>query len=178
MFECHRIALALAAATVMPVAAVAAPAAAADAAGGDITIVEPWSRATAPGAANGAGFVTIRNAGDRPDRLVSATSPRAARVEIHSTEMEGGVMRMRVLPAGLEIPAKGEARLASGGAHLMLVGLRTPLAAGERVPVTLRFARAGDMPVEFSVAPLGAARLPGHGSGEGGHGHAHEHPDH
>lgn len=145
----YRIALAL-------VATLAVPAFAQDARKGSITTADPWSRATAPRASVGAGYVTIRNSGTQPDRLVSATSPRAARVEIHTMSLDDGIMRMRQLPNGLEVPAGGEASLAPGGNHIMLIGLKAPLKEGERVPATLRFARAGAIKVHFKVAAAGA----------------------
>lgn len=141
------------------------PAAAQQARKGTILISHAWSRATAPRAQVGAGFLTIRNTDARPDRLLSASSPRAAKVEIHTMSMEGGVMRMRPLPDGLEIPARGVATLAPGGNHLMLIGLKAPLKQGERVPATLRFARAGAVQVQLAVAAPGAPAP----SGGGGH---------
>lgn len=137
-------------------ATVLTPAAAKDVRKGNLTVTNAWSRATAPRATVGAGFLTIRNAGAQADRLVSATSPRAQRVEIHTMSMDGGVMRMRPLPDGLDVPASGEATLAPGGNHIMLIGLTSPLKAGERVPATLRFARAGTVRVTFVVGAAGA----------------------
>ncbi|SOB87682.1 hypothetical protein SAMN06297144_2818 [Sphingomonas guangdongensis] len=116
-----------------------------------------WSRATAPRAATGAGYATIRNEGRRADRLVGVTSPRAARVEIHSMSMAGGVMRMRQITGGIAIPSGGTVRLAPGGNHLMLVGLKAPLAVGERVPVTFRFQEARPVTVMLRVLAAGAS---------------------
>ncbi|MDV3456871.1 copper chaperone PCu(A)C [Sphingomonas sp. HF-S4] len=142
-----------------------APAAAQQARKGTILISQAWSRATAPRAQVGAGFLTIRNTDARPDRLLSASSPRAAKVEIHTMSMDGGVMRMRPLPDGLEIPARSVATLAPGGNHLMLIGLKAPLKQGDLVPATLRFARAGTIQVQLAVAAPGAPAP----SGSGGH---------
>ncbi|WP_230781680.1 copper chaperone PCu(A)C [Sphingomonas sp. Leaf37] len=154
-----RIALAL-------VAALAAPASAQIARQGSITAVDPWSRATSPRASIGAGYLTLRNTGAQADRLVSATSPRAAKVEIHTMSLDDGIMRMRPLPNGLEVPAGGEASLAPGGHHIMLIGLKSPLKAGERIPATLRFARAGDVRIQFKVVGAGSTVT---GARQGGH---------
>lgn len=146
---------------------IAAPLAARDHQAGDISISQPWARATAPAAKNGAGYMTLRNSGDRPDRLVSASADDvAAKVEIHSMTLEGGVMRMRPLPDGVEIPARGETALAPGGNHIMFMGLKRQLRQGASVPVTLRFERAGSVRVIFPVEPIGASGQSGH---EGGH---------
>lgn len=125
-----------------------------------IEVSNGWSRATAPRAPVGAGYLTIRNRGRLADRLVSVTSPRVTRVEIHTMSTTGGVMRMRPLYGGITIPAGGTVTLASGGNHLMLLGLKKPLAAGERVPVTLRFARGGKVTTLLHVSQAGAT----HGS--------------
>jgi hypothetical protein len=94
------------------------------------------------------------------DRLVGASSPAAAKVELHVTEKKGDVMRMREVKA-YDIPAKGSFELAPGGAHLMLVDLKAPFKEGAKVPLTLRFEKAGEVKVELQVRALGAS---GHGS--------------
>jgi copper(I)-binding protein len=126
-----------------------------------IKIEEPWARATAPGAKVGAGYMKISSPVD--DRLVGASSPAAQRVELHVTVKEGDVMRMREVKA-YDIPAKGGFELKPGGAHLMLVDLKAPLKEGTRVPMTLRFEKAGEVKVELQVRALGAT---------GGHRHGH-----
>jgi copper(I)-binding protein len=141
------------------VAMLAAPASASaqDIRKGAITVSRPWSRATAPRATIGAGFLAIRSSAAQPDRLVGATSPRAERVEIHTMSLENGVMRMRPLANGVAVPPRGQTILAPGGIHLMLIGLKAPLKRGERIPATLRFARAGAVTIHFTVAGAGAA---------------------
>src|SRR4051812_35714238 len=60
-----------------------------------VRIEGAWARATPPGGKVGGAFVTVLNTGDTPDRLVSATSAVAERVELHAHIMDGDVMRMR-----------------------------------------------------------------------------------
>ena len=116
-----------------------------------IRIDNPWSRATAPGQVVGGGFMTIVNAGNTADRLVSATSPVAAEVQIHNTSMDGGVMRMRQLTDGLEIPANGKVELKPRSLHLMFMQLKAPLEAGASFPVQLQFEKAGTVTTQFTV---------------------------
>lgn len=123
---------------------------------GPLSIQHPWSRETAVGQAAGGGFLTIVNSSAREDRLLSGTSPAAAEVQLHSMTMNGGVMRMRQVSEGIAIPAKGSVELKPGGYHIMFMGLKRPLRQGERVPVTLRFQRAGSVTVQFAVQPVGA----------------------
>ncbi|MFO0723058.1 MAG: copper chaperone PCu(A)C [Myxococcota bacterium] len=119
-----------------------------------------WSRATPPGAVNGAGYLQLLNRGDKPDRLLRAKSPAAAKVEVHRMSMKDGVMSMAPLPDGVEIPAHGEVSLAPGGVHLMLLGLKEPLVQGASVPVTLEFEHAPPLEVRLSVQGIGAKGPP------------------
>jgi copper(I)-binding protein len=120
-------------------------------AAGPITIERPWARASAPGQTVGGGFMTIVHQGNGEDRLISASTPIAREVQIHSMNMDGGVMRMRPVEGGLAIPAGGRVVLQPGGLHLMFMDIGAPLVAGSTFPVTLRFAKTGEVKVEFSV---------------------------
>jgi len=127
-----------------------------------VQISDAWSRATPPGAKIAAGYLTIRNQGAAADRLIGASSPAAARVEPHVTEKQGEVMRMREVK-GYDVPAKGSYELRPGGAHLMLVDIKRPLKEGDKVPLVLRFQKAGEVKVDLEVKALGAP------AGHGGH---------
>src|SRR3546814_3764672 len=109
---------------------VATAAAAHDFTLGALTLDHPWARASAGPARNGAAFLAIENAGDA-DRLLGATGDIAERIELHTHEMDGDIMKMRRLEA-VEIPAHGSAVLRPGSHHLMLIGLKQPLHEGER----------------------------------------------
>ncbi len=132
---------------------------AASAAQAQVTIEKPWVRATAPGARVGGGYLMIRNAGAAADRLVGASSPAAARVELHVHIKEGEVMKMREVRA-FDVPAKGAFELKPGGAHLMFMELKRPFKEGESVPVKLRFEKAGELSADFHVGRLGGAMAP------------------
>ncbi len=119
-----------------------------------IEVTAPWTRAAGAGA-TGAGYMTLRNAGAAPDRIVAARSPAARTVELHTHIRDGDVMRMRPVPA-IDLPPGQEVRLAPSGFHLMLIGLAAPLRQGEKVPVTLVLERGGEVAVELSVESAGA----------------------
>lgn len=122
-----------------------------------------FSRATAEGAKVGAGYLTIRNTGTTADTLLSVETPVAARGEIHDMNMtDEGVMRMRRLADGIEIPAGGTVELKPGGKHLMLMELKQPLVAGSTVSVKLIFKSGVSGEVELPVRALGS---------DGGHSH-------
>lgn len=135
-------------------------AAAQEARAGDLAVQQPWARAAGQGA-TGAGFLSISNRGAAADRLLSASTPAARAVELHTMIRDGDVMRMRAVP-GIEVPAGQTVALRPGGLHLMLVGLSKPLREGEAVPLTLRFERAGEVRVELSVQAAGAREPAAH----------------
>jgi copper(I)-binding protein len=122
----------------------------------DITVSQAWSRATPKGAKVAGGYLTIENRGMQPDRLLSASSAAAAKVEIHQMGLEDGIMTMRPLDSGLEIAADAAVTLAPGGNHIMFVGLIAPFEEGQRVPVSLNFERAGKIEASFEVGSVGA----------------------
>ena len=128
---------------------------------GLISIEKPFSRATPGGSKIGAGYMTITNKGTATDRLVSASSPAAGKVEIHEMTMQGGVMKMRELAGGLPIEAGKTISLAPGGYHLMLMQLKAPLKKGDKVPVTLTFEKAGKVDVTLDVLAIGAQQPSG-----------------
>ena len=142
-------------------------AAAADYQVGPIKIADPWSRATPRGASVGAGYMTITNTGTTPDRLVGGSANVAATFEVHEMTMENNVMRMRSLTGGLDIKPGETVELKPGALHVMLVGLKKPLAAGDRVSATLVFEKAGKVEIQYEVRAMGA---PASGPGKG-HGH-------
>jgi copper(I)-binding protein len=100
-----------------------------------------------------AGYMLILNTGYEPDRLIGAETDVADTVEVHEMAHVDGVMTMRPLPDGLEIPAGGEVALESGGYHLMLFGLTHDLRAGETYQMTLRFERAGEVTITVAIRP-------------------------
>ena len=135
---------------------VAAPAFAEEIKAGDLTIEKPWARATPKGAEVGAAYVEIRNAGGEADKLTGGLAD-FANVEIHEMSMQGNVMKMQELKDGLAVPAHGNLKLAPGGFHIMLTGLKHPLVKGETAKLTLTFAHAGAVTVDFPVVGLGAS---------------------
>ena len=126
---------------------------------GQVNIENAWARATAPGAKVGAGYMTIRNASGEADRMVSSSSPRAQRLEMHVHVKQDEVMRMREVK-GFDIPPRGSFELKPGGAHLMFVSIGAPFKEGEKIPVTLRFQHAGELKTEFQVGRLADAAPP------------------
>jgi hypothetical protein len=101
------------------------------------------------------GYLILRNKSDDRDRLLSVSSPLARKVETHVTIKDGNMMRMREVP-GYEVPGRGRVELKPGGAHLMFVDIKRPFKAGEKIPVTLRFDKAGEMNIELEVRAAGA----------------------
>jgi copper(I)-binding protein len=132
---------------------------------GSIVVEAPWTRATPGGARVAGGFMVIRNTGTTADRLTGGTFPGAPRVEVHEMATVDGVMRMREVRGGIEIPAGGSVELRPGGYHMMFMELSEQIRTGAPLRGTLVFEKAGTVTIDYAVAPVGA---PGPA---GGHGH-------
>jgi copper(I)-binding protein len=119
---------------------------------GDLVLDHPYAVASLAGVNNGWAYLRgIKNRGDKPDRLMAASSPVAARVELHHKMLDAGVMRMRQV-AAIELPPKTTTDLRhNGDYHLMLVDLKQPLKDGDRFDLTLIFERAGSQTVKVWV---------------------------
>jgi copper(I)-binding protein len=99
-----------------------------------VTVNDPWVRATVPAAKASGAFMQIQSAQDA--RLVEVRSTVAGMAEIHQMGMENNVMKMQQVN-GIDLPAGKTVELASGGYHIMLMQLKRQLKAGETVPLTL-----------------------------------------
>ncbi|HEY5288877.1 MAG TPA: copper chaperone PCu(A)C [Caulobacteraceae bacterium] len=118
-----------------------------------IAVINAWTRPVAAAGMNAAGYMTIINRSAAADQLIGASSAAAVKVSIHQSRQIGTVMTMRAAPS-LVVPGKGKAVLAPGAFHLMLEGLKRPLRPGDRLPVSLRFARAGAVSAILDVRAL------------------------
>jgi periplasmic copper chaperone A len=120
-----------------------------------IEVLVAQSPAPPPGAPTAAVYVSLRNTGKLADQLLGASTPVAGMAMIHSEKLEGGIMRMQAEPA---LPVAPGATLAmhAGGTHVMLMDLKRPLLAGQRFPIVLHLARAGEVRAEVLVLPLGS----------------------
>jgi uncharacterized protein YcnI/copper(I)-binding protein len=118
---------------------------------GDLEVAGGFSKAMLPGQPVGGGFVTITNSGKADDKLVSAVSDVAGRVELHEMAMQGEVMKMRKLDDGITVPAGETVELKPGGLHFMFFEVKKPFAEGDTVPVTLTFEKAGKVDITLSV---------------------------
>ncbi|MFF1274964.1 copper chaperone PCu(A)C [Streptomyces marokkonensis] len=104
-----------------------------------------------------AGFLTITNDGDAPDRLTSVSSDVAGQVTVHET-VDGAMREVEAL----DIPAHGSLVLESGGNHLMFEQLKQKPKQGQKVPVELRFDRSDPVTIEIPVKPATYTPKTGH----------------
>lgn len=131
---------------------------------GDLVISQPWTRATAGGAKVAGGYVTIENRGEVADKLVGGSTDAAGRLEVHEMSTSNGVMKMHQVEGGLSVEPGKTVKLEPGGYHLMLFDLKHPFIKGEKVPITLKFEKAGNVAVTLDVEGMGT-RAPGAKSG-------------
>lgn len=120
-----------------------------------IVVEHAWARATPAGAKTGAVYMTLINNGAAPDRLLSATTAVADKVQIHKVSEENGISSMQELHT-MDIAAGAKVTLKPGDIHAMLVGLKQPLKEGQTISLTLDFEKAGKISVAASVAKVGA----------------------
>jgi copper(I)-binding protein len=114
-----------------------------------LAVLRPWSRPAVAGT-NAIGYMILANRGRAADSLEEVTSPLAARVEIHSSAMAGGVMTMKHEDR-VAVPAGGQVVFGPSAYHLMIIGVKRTLKAGDAVPATLRFASGAQIRTRFAV---------------------------
>jgi copper(I)-binding protein len=139
---------------------------------GETRILNPRTTATPPDAVVAAAYMDIVSA--QGDRLTGASMPAAERVEIHESRLQDGVARMRPLQ-DVDLAPGQRFAFEPGGVHFMIIGLKQPLVADARIPFTLHFERAGEMPIELVVTAAGAAPHSHDSLHSPGNGHASEH---
>lgn len=105
---------------------------------GDLLIHHPYARATPPNAPASAVFVTLENQTDSLVSIVSASTPSAGKVELHTHIMEGDVMKMRQIDK-IDIAAQSKTELKPGGLHIMLFELQHDFTEGNMIEVTITF---------------------------------------
>lgn len=128
-----------------------------------VSVTQAWVRATVPQQMATGAFLHLSSKQDA--RLVQASSPVAAQVELHEMAMEGNTMKMRPI-AGVDVPAGKTVELKPGGMHVMMMGLKGQIKAGEKVPLTLVFEgkdkKRETVQVEAEVRELGAMPMSMH----------------
>ena len=132
---------------------------------GSLHISSPFARATVAQQPAGAAYLSIENRGKTADALLRASSPAAREVQIHTMKMEGDVMRMREI-LRLDLKPGSTINMKPGeGYHIMLIGLKQGLNAGDKFPMTLVFEKAGQLEVTVTVQArnAGAPMSMGHG---------------
>jgi copper(I)-binding protein len=130
--------------------ALAATLAALPALAGELSVTNAWSRATPPGVTVGVAYFTLENDTGKPDRLLKISSPVAAKLQVHRTEVLDGIARMREV-AVLHVDAGQVLEFAPNGMHVMLTGLKQPLVEGKTFEIEMLFELAGPRKVTVPV---------------------------
>jgi copper(I)-binding protein len=150
----NRILIELAVAIALTIGAIIASVTGASA--NELMVSGAFARASAtPMAKSGAAYVTLMNHGSETDRLLSVSSPSAESAAVHSTTMDGDVMKMEET-GPVELQPMGMIEMKPGGMHIMLIGLKAPLKKGDTLELTLTFERAGDIEVQVPVGDIAA----------------------
>jgi hypothetical protein len=145
---------------------------------GDLHLFNRRALETPPNARNAGGFLSIYNYASDANRLISASSPVAERVELHTMTMDNDVMRMRELEDGIELPGETQVDLEPGGLHVMFINLSGPFVEGDQVPVTLVFEGGEEKEITLPVEARSMDMNHGSSDDMSGHdGHDHGHDD-
>lgn len=123
---------------------------------GTILVTQPWAPPTLGKQRIGVVYFTVRNQGQEADRLLAIDLPDGGQAQIHFSQAQDGVMRMRPADPPL-IPPGGELNLRPGGMHAMLTDLPGPLIKDEKLRLTLRFELAGPLNMEAAIEKRPAA---------------------
>lgn len=136
----------------------------------NVQVKDPWARATVQGQKASGAFMTLTAKADTT--LVGVASSVAGVAQVHEMKMDGGVMQMRALPKGLELPAGKAVTLKPGSFHLMLMDLKVPLQKDTTIPLTLRFKDAKGVESTLELRVPVSTSAPGGDAG----GHQHDMP--
>jgi len=124
-----------------------------------VSVQNPYVRLAPPNAPATGAFMVIKNNGDKDVKVLKADNPVSRVTELHTHLNEGGVMKMRLVPA-IEVKAKGEAVLQPGGLHVMMIDLKAPMKEGDVVPITLTFDDGSSKQIEAKVVRPTASGMP------------------
>lgn len=125
----------------------------------NISVQDPYVRLAPPNAPATGAFMVIKNNGDKDVKVLKADNPVSKVTELHTHLNEGGVMKMRPVPA-IEVKAKGQVVLQPGGLHVMMIDLKAPMKEGDVVPITLTFDDGSSKQVDAKVVRPTAAGMP------------------
>lgn len=117
----------------------------------DVEIEHPWCATSPKGVTTGACYMTVRNRGTETVRIVGVDIAVSDHTELHETGVADGIMKMRPVSEGVEIPAGTSIDFQTRGYHLMLLDLKSSLKLGQTIDGSLRFESGGAMKIEFHV---------------------------
>lgn len=121
--------------------------------GADVEIDGAYARASIPNVPNSAAFFVIKNNSDKDIAITSANSDIAEKNELHTHIKENKMMKMMKIEK-LVVPAKSSLELKSGGDHVMLIGLKKELKAGDEISLELSFSDGDKKSIKVPVKDL------------------------
>jgi copper(I)-binding protein len=123
----------------------------------EIVASEPWSRATAPGAKEGEGYLVLKNTGEEARKLLTITSTVSDTVMLHRSSIDSNGVARNWPMSGLTLEPGATVRFAPNGLHVTFRDIKSPFAAGQKIPLTLRFEdEEKPMTVMLEVRPISA----------------------
>lgn len=135
----------------------------------NVEVKDAWARATVQGQKATGAFMTLTAKTNA--KLVGVSSSVAGVTEVHEMKMDNGVMKMRAVQGGLELPGGKATSLQPGGYHVMLMDLKLPLQKDTTIPLTLVFKDAKGVESKIELKVPVSQTAPGAGADMGGHQH-------
>ena len=123
----------------------------------NVTVIQAYARAVPPGHPNSAAFMVLKNTSEHDRALINARSNISKVVELHTHKKEGGMMRMRQVKK-IDIKAGSETVLKPGGLHVMFIGLKQQLKAGDKVELELEFDNGATIKLTIPVKMVAGMR--------------------
>ncbi len=124
-----------------------------------LEVRDAWIR-SAPQGGNSALYFVIHNY-SADDELVGVSTKITTAAEMHESSMVDDVMQMRMVES-VPLVSGEDVEFASGGLHVMLVGLKEEVKVGDMVEVVLHFKNSEDIRLQVPVQD-GADEHGGHG---------------
>lgn len=117
---------------------------------GGIEVKDPWGRTSPRVAVNGAFYMILDNGGEA-DTLLAASSDACGAIELHTTVMSDGVMKMQMVEGGIAVPSEGSVALEPGGLHVMCIDKQVDFVIGEKISLELDFETGDSQTVEIEI---------------------------
>ncbi len=115
-----------------------------------LLISDPYIKGNIPGTKNTSGYLTLENHSDRDIKIVDVKTAVAKRAELHEHSMDNDKMMMRKVDS-VQVKAHSQVVFNQHGYHIMFIGVKQNLKAGQTVELKLIYADGQEQEIEMPV---------------------------